>query len=145
VDVSKFERLRNPFSASNASGLRASEQEQLIDISCDSSLKDTFDADELPQFWLLVKNSYLSISDKLVQILLLFMTTYLGKSGSSAPVMKTKYSSQLIIVMEIQVAISSMTSQLVNCKLRNKLINHIKSGIYNLHPQALTRYHIIGG
>jgi hypothetical protein len=54
VDISKFERIRHPFAANNASGLTISVQEQLIDIS----LKGFFDADKLIQFQLPVKKEY---------------------------------------------------------------------------------------
>jgi hypothetical protein len=46
--VSKCEWFRKPFAANNVCGLTC-EQQQLIDISCDGSVKDMFDADKLPQ------------------------------------------------------------------------------------------------
>jgi len=52
VHVSKSEWARNPFGANNVSGLTTCEQEQLVDMSCDGSSEDLFDADKLPQLWL---------------------------------------------------------------------------------------------
>jgi hypothetical protein len=43
------------------------ERELPIDVSCDHSLKVRFNADELLQFWLLVKNDYPSLSDKAIK------------------------------------------------------------------------------
>jgi len=36
------------------------------------------DADKLPQFWLLVKSDYPSLSDKAVKVLLPFVITFMG-------------------------------------------------------------------
>jgi hypothetical protein len=74
-DVSESDRVRNPFAANNVSGLTTCEQQQLIDKSCDGSLKSMCDADELPQFWLLVKNDYPSLSEKAMKFLLPIATT----------------------------------------------------------------------
>jgi hypothetical protein len=48
------------------SGLTICEQEQLINISCDGSLKEMFDGDKLPQLWLFVKNDCQSLPDKAI-------------------------------------------------------------------------------
>jgi hypothetical protein len=42
ADVSKFIWVRIPLAANNVSGLTTCEQEQLIDTSCDGSLKDVW-------------------------------------------------------------------------------------------------------
>jgi hypothetical protein len=47
MNISKCEWVKNPF-ATNVSELTTCEQEQLIEISCDGSLKDMFHADKLP-------------------------------------------------------------------------------------------------
>jgi hypothetical protein len=46
VDVSKFEWVINPSVANSVSRLTTCEQEQLIDITSDVFLKQTFDADK---------------------------------------------------------------------------------------------------
>jgi hypothetical protein len=58
----------------NVSRLTICEREKLIDISCDSSLKDMFHVDELPLFWLLVRNDYESLSEKAIKVVFPFMT-----------------------------------------------------------------------
>jgi hypothetical protein len=51
-----------------------------------------FDADKLPQFWLLVKNECQNLSDKALKVFLPSVATYLCKTGFSAVAfMKTKY------------------------------------------------------
>jgi hypothetical protein len=98
VDVSKSEGVRNLFATNNVSGVTTSEQEQLRDVSCEGSLEDMFDADKLPQFWLLVKNDCRSLTEKARNVLLPFVTTYLCEAGFRVvPVTKTKRRSQLII------------------------------------------------
>jgi hypothetical protein len=68
--------LRNPFAAINVFSLKNCEQ-QLIDIYCDGSLKDMFDAYELPELSLLAKSDYPSLSDKATKVLLPFVTIFL--------------------------------------------------------------------
>jgi hypothetical protein len=58
ADISKSEWVRNSVTGNNFSGLTICEKQQLIDISCNGSLKGTFDADKLSQFGMLLKNSY---------------------------------------------------------------------------------------
>jgi hypothetical protein len=68
----------------------AFEQGKLVDLRCDGSSKDIFDADKLPQFSLLVKTYYSSLSDKAIKVILPSVTKYLCKTGiSDATVIKT--------------------------------------------------------
>jgi hypothetical protein len=48
------------------------------------------DVDKLAQYWLLVENDCPSLSDKAIQVLLTFVTTYMYKTGFAA-VTKTTY------------------------------------------------------
>jgi len=54
---------------------------------------DMLDADKDPQFWLLLKNDYPSLSDKVMKVLLPFVTTYMCETefpaaAAAAAVMK---------------------------------------------------------
>jgi hypothetical protein len=70
-----------------------------------------------PQFWLLVKEKYPSLSDKAVKILLPFVTTYLGETGFSAvAVMKTKHRPLLTTERSYNDTASKML-----CKYKTKL------------------------
>jgi hypothetical protein len=53
--LSALECVCNLFFANTISGLTTCDQEHLMDQSCDGSLKNVFDADKLPQFWVFVK------------------------------------------------------------------------------------------
>jgi hypothetical protein len=70
-------------------------------MSRDGSLKDKFDADKLPQFWLFVKNDSPSLPDKAKKkkkVLLSLVAIYLCENGFSAvTVMKTTYRSRSVI------------------------------------------------
>jgi hypothetical protein len=81
--------FRNLHVPNNVSSLTSFGQEQLIDVSCDRSLKDTCDSDELPHFWLSVKNDYPVLSDA-IKVLLPFVTTSLCETGFSAAVVKNE-------------------------------------------------------
>jgi len=98
ADVSKFESVRNTF-AYKVFGITTCDKELLIDMSCDGSLKDIFDADKLPQMWLLEKYDYASLSDKAVQVLLPFFKkkNYAKPDSLPAIAMNTKYRLRLII------------------------------------------------
>jgi hypothetical protein len=101
---------KNPLPPVNVSGLTTCEQERLKDISCDCSLKDACDADKLPQFWLLANNDFPSLSDKAINVLFPFVTTFLCETCFSlVAAMETKYRLRLIIEKELQVTISSAT------------------------------------
>jgi len=105
ADVSKFEWVRNLFAANSVSRLMTYEQVQFMDISCDSSM---FNANKLPQFWLLVTNDskfirqstkcFTSIYDNILVKNYIFCCYGHGK----------KISSWLLIDKE-QITISSMT------------------------------------
>jgi hypothetical protein len=109
ADVSKFQWIIDPFST-NVSIPTTCEQEQVMSISCDGSLKDTFDADKFPQLSLLAKTDYLSLSDKAIKALLPFVITYLWNTGFSfVSVMEIKYRLWSISEKELRVTSVSMT------------------------------------
>ena len=98
IDTSDYEWIRNPFGNNSTSTLSTADQEQLIDLSCDGSLK----------FWLQDKDEYPALSTKAIDILLRFATSYLCESGfSSVTVLKTKCRSRLVIEKEFRLSISS--------------------------------------
>jgi hypothetical protein len=84
-----------------------------------------FHANKLPQVCLLVKTIIEALSDTL-KVSLLFVSTYLCETGSSAVVdMKTKYLLFLTTENRLRVAISSVTQRFG--KLRAE--SHTKSGM----------------
>lgn len=91
-------------------GLTTAEQEMIIDLSSDSTLKQMFqDENNIVTFWLRVKDDFPTLTNKALEILLPFVTSYLCKTGfSTVAVLKTKYRSRLVIEKELRTAISSM-------------------------------------
>ncbi|XP_026476390.1 zinc finger BED domain-containing protein 5-like [Ctenocephalides felis] len=85
-------------------------QEMIIDLSSDSTLKQMFqDEKNIVKFWLQVKDDFPTLTNKALEILLPFVTSYLCETGFSAvAVLKTKYRSRLVIEKELRTAISTM-------------------------------------
>uniref|UniRef100_A0A1A9VI02 HAT C-terminal dimerisation domain-containing protein n=1 Tax=Glossina austeni TaxID=7395 RepID=A0A1A9VI02_GLOAU len=112
LDVSKYEWIRNPFVVEKYDyfGLTTAEQEMIIDLSSDSTLKQMFrDENNIVTFWLRVKNDFPTLTNKALEILLPFVTSYLCETGFfTVAVLKTKHRSRLMIEKEQRTAISSM-------------------------------------
>ena len=94
IDFTKFAWIQNPFlnNQLDAFELTIFEKEQLIEISCDTSLQQEFDSKTLIQFWVERKKDYITLSDRAIIVLLPFVTSYLCETGFSAlAAMKSKY------------------------------------------------------
>lgn len=106
--------MRNPFSIdisqmSSSENLTVAEQESLIDLSCDESLKAAFRKQTLLDFWIKQHSEYPVLSDKAVRFLLPFVTTYLCEKGfSSLVVIKTKYRSRVDAEPNLRLKLTSI-------------------------------------
>ena len=113
LDFTKDAWIQNPFideEDDDEFGLTIIEKEQLIELSCDTALKQRFQNVSLVQFWLNLNSEYNALSSKALKILLPFATSYLCETGFSAlAAMKSKYRARLIVKKELRVAISSIT------------------------------------
>lgn len=112
LDFTKFAWIQNPFvdEQDDEFGLTTIEKEKLIELSCDTSLKQKFQSEPLVQFWLNRSEEYNTLSSKALQVLLPFVTSYLCETGFSAlAAMKSKYRARLVVEKELRVALSSMT------------------------------------
>jgi len=78
-----FDWIRYPFDI-EMSDLAGCELEELAELSCDRTLKIQFRKKSLSAFWLNVSTEYPLLSDKAVNILLPFATTYLCETAFSA-------------------------------------------------------------
>lgn len=108
-NLERYDWVRNPFQSTTPSTLSTEEEEQLIELSCDSSLKLQYNKDKLLQFWSTVSSEYRSISTAALRVLLPFATSYLCETGFSAvAVIKNKYRSKLNLEKEMRVAISKL-------------------------------------
>ena len=80
--------MRDPFviKASDVleENLSALEQELLIELSCDDTLKSTFRGQTLLDFWMQRRSEYPALSGKAVRFLIPFATTYLCEKGFSS-------------------------------------------------------------
>lgn len=110
-DFDKFNWIKNPFeNAPGPSSLKVNEQEQLIDLTSDTSLKSKFKELSLLEFWIHIGKEFPTLSQKALKILIPFATTYLCETGFSAlAAIKSKYRSRLNIAKEVRVAISDIT------------------------------------
>lgn len=108
-NLEQYDWVRNPFQSTLPSTLSTEEEEQLIELSCDSSLKLHYDKDKLLEFWSSVSHEYRSISTAALRVLLPFATSYLCETGFSAvAVIKNKYRSKINVEKEMRVVISKL-------------------------------------
>lgn len=105
--------MRNPFSIDTSQmasqDLTVGEQESLIELSCDETLKAAFRKQTLLDFWIKQHSEYPVLSDKAVCFLLPFVTTYLCEKGfSSLVVIKTKYRSRVDAEPNLRLKLTSI-------------------------------------
>jgi hypothetical protein len=105
----KFAWIQDPFNTSAPSEFTSAEEENLIELSCDNSLKARFDSTELTEFWVSIKDEYPLLSDKGQRILIPFSTSYLCEAGFSAvAVIESKYRAKINVEKEMRVAVSNL-------------------------------------
>ena len=108
-DGSQYDWVRDPFSAIAPAEFSSAEEDQLIDMSSNSTLTLRFTSQTLSEFWLGVEREYPLNGHKAVNILLPFATSYLCEMGfSTVAALKTKYRSQLNIEQELRATISNL-------------------------------------
>uniref|UniRef100_A0A3B1IGP9 Uncharacterized protein n=1 Tax=Astyanax mexicanus TaxID=7994 RepID=A0A3B1IGP9_ASTMX len=107
-----FSWIENPFvdiCQGAFASLSASEEDRLIDLSCDSALKFIFSQKSLVNFWLHARSEYPDLSDKAVRFLMPFPTTYLCETGfSMLVVLKTKYRNRLNVEPDLRLQLSAL-------------------------------------
>lgn len=90
-------------------GLTYKEQDSLVDLSCDSSLKLIFSEKTLTQFWLHVSSEYHELANKAMMFLMPFATTYMCEVGFSVLVaLKTKYRNALSVESDLRLKLTSI-------------------------------------
>ena len=84
------------FPFKDGSNLTVTEEDQLIELSTDSTYRNTYDTRPLIQFWISCQKYFPKLTAKAMRSLLPFATTYLCESGfSSLAYLKSKYRSRL--------------------------------------------------
>ena len=110
--------MRDPFviKASDVleENLSALEQELLIELSCDDTLKSTFRGQTLLNFWMQRRSEYPALSDKAVHFLIPFATTYLCEKGFfSLDSIKTKHRSRLDAEPSLRLKLTAIDPDIV--------------------------------
>lgn len=99
----------NPFQENIPSQLSTKAAEELIDLSEDSSLKNTFNRQQLIPFWLSLAETYPNIFDEAIKVLLPFTTSYLCEVGFSAMAnIKTKYRNKLGVSNSLRLKVTKI-------------------------------------
>ena len=102
------EWMRNPFvSKPGVSSMSVQEEDQLLEIANDGSLKATFDTTTLPVFWIKVMAEYPDIATRALKSLLPFPTSYMCEAGfSTMAATKTKQRNNLDVSKTLRVSLS---------------------------------------
>ena len=104
--------VRNPFILDSKAlpfNLLPKEQEQLLELSCDGTLKSEYKASSLIDFWIHAMNEYEQIADKAVCLLIPFATTYLCETGFSAmTAIKSKYRNRLNLETDLRIKLTNI-------------------------------------
>ncbi|XP_028314934.1 zinc finger BED domain-containing protein 5 [Gouania willdenowi] len=104
--------IQNPFVSHDQetiAGLACREQDNLVELSCDSSLKLIFAETHLASFWMRIYAEYPELANKALRLLMPFTTTYLCETGFSALVgLKTKYRNRLDVGSDLRLKLTSI-------------------------------------
>lgn len=90
-------------------GLTYKEQDSLVDLFCDGSLKLIFSEKTLTQFWLHMSSEYPELTNKAMMFLMPFATVYMYEVGFSVLVaLKTKYRNALTVESDLCLKLTSI-------------------------------------
>ena len=91
------------------------ERDQFVELSCYGGLKNEFKKDMLCDFWLKRRAEYKLISDRALQFLIPFSTSYLCETDFSAMLaIKSKYRTKLELEPELHLKWISIKPDIVN-------------------------------
>ena len=99
----------NPFQPAMTTGISTKADEELIDLSEDSSLKMNFSRTKLVQFWVSLLTLYPLISTEALKALIPFSSSYKCETGFSAMVgIKTKFRNKLRLSNSLRLKLSQI-------------------------------------
>lgn len=129
IAIEKYDWLRNPFIEESNTDveLTYNEQEELIEIRSDRTLKLKHSAQPLDIFWIQLRDEFPNISKRALTILLQFATSYLCEVGfSTLTNIKTKRRERLLSVeQEMRVCLSTIRPRIAEiCKQSQGHISH---------------------
>ncbi len=102
--------IRNPFDEDYLKkvNMAPTEEDSLIELSCDQDLKSSFRTTPLILFWINVRKDYPAISIIALRQLMGFSTTYLCERAFSTLVyLKNKYRNKLNVESDLRLKLSS--------------------------------------
>jgi len=129
IATEKYDWLRNPFIEASSTNVELThvEEEELIDIRSDRTLKLKHSEQPLDIFWIQLRDEYPNIAKKALIILLQFATSYLCEVGfSTLTNIKTKRRERLLSVdQEMRVCLSTIRPRILEiCKHSQGHISH---------------------
>ncbi|CAK9818805.1 SCAN domain-containing protein 3 [Anthophora quadrimaculata] len=116
--------IKDPFNmaVTNAKHLSILEQDILVELLCDTSLKLQFNKTELTIFWLLLRSDYPALANKALQHLIPFCATYLCEQAFSVLLyMKSKYRNKLNVEADLRIKISNIEPDIAILVSRKQL------------------------
>jgi hypothetical protein len=129
LTTSLYDWVRNPFSEMvlKPENLNLQEEEELTELQCDRTLRMKFMDTPLDQFWIMIKEEYSSVSEKALNILLQFSTSYMCEQAFSCiTTMKSKDRNRLLSLEdELRVCLSKIRPRIKQlCKKKQAQISH---------------------
>lgn len=106
--------IRDPFYV-DVKGLTAKEENSLVELSCDASLRSRFSSYDLSDFWLLLKNEFPELATKALTYLMPFPTTYLCEQAFSQLVyIKSKQRNRMNVEPDLHLKLSAFEPEIQN-------------------------------
>lgn len=121
--------MRNPFTefSTSTKNLLSLQEEELIELQCDRTLKMKFNEVLLDKFWISVKREYPVISVKALNVLLQFSTSYLCEQAFSClTIIKSKSRNRILSVEEeLRVCLSKIRPRISQiCSEKQAQVSH---------------------
>lgn len=114
LKTESWDWVHDPFApAASTKDLTGKAEEQLLELSCDRTLKVRFQQVNHARFWSSFSQEYPDLTAEAMKILLLFPTTYLCESSfSTLTAKKKKYRARLQVEDDLRVCLSSITPRI---------------------------------
>lgn len=115
LNMEEYDWVRDPFStfAKSTCRLSGKAEQELVELSCDRTLKIKFQEQALYQFWPTVAVDYPVLVKEAMKVLLPFPTTYICEASFSAlAAMKTKLRSRQEVENDLRVCLSTITPRI---------------------------------
>ena len=101
--------IMNLFQSAMTTGISTKADEEIINLSEDSSLEMNFSRRKLVQFWVSLQTSYLLISTESLKVLAAFSSSYRCEAGFSVMVgIKSKFQNKLQLSNSLRLKLSQI-------------------------------------